>query len=121
MKTRNMIACGVAATALLAVAIAVVLPSFIRARQVSGYNACANSLRMIEGGKEQASLAYGWPVGTDCDGVTNKALVNQYIKDNTTPQCPDGGTYTYNPLGKNPTCSVFKEKDRKTWSHRLPE
>lgn len=33
--------------------------------------------------------------------------VNQYIKGNTTPVCPQGGTYTYNPVGIAPTCSGF--------------
>jgi type II secretory pathway pseudopilin PulG len=121
MKIRTIMISAVIVVAFIAVGIAIALPSFIRARQTSAYNPCVNFLRMIDAGKEQASLAYGWPVGTECDSATNRALVNQYIKGNTTPQCPDGGTYTYNPLGKNPTCSVFKENDRKTWRHRLPE
>jgi HAMP domain-containing protein len=69
-----MIVSGVAVAALFAIAI--VLPSFIRARQVSAYNPCVNFLRMIDAGKLQAGMAHGWPDGTDCDNPTNKALVN---------------------------------------------
>ena len=120
MKTRTIMISVAVTVAFIAVAIAILLPSFIRARQTSAYNPCVNFLRMIDAGKIQAGMAHGWPDGTDCDSPTNKALVNQYIKGNTTPQCPEGGTYTYNPLGQNPTCSLFKENDRKTWKHRLP-
>jgi hypothetical protein len=121
MKTRRIITSAVITVALIAAAVAIILPSFIRARQVSGYNPCVNFLRMIDAGKIQAGMAHGWPDGTDCDNPTNRAVVNQYVKGNATPQCPEGGTYTYNPLGKNPTCSIFNKNDRKTWRHRLPE
>jgi hypothetical protein len=121
MKLKTILIWAVSALALIAGTVAVLLPSFIRARQTSAYNPCVNFLRMIDAGKEQATLVYDWTNGTDCDNLTNKALVNQYIKGNTTPVCPEGGTYTYNPLGVNPVCTKFDADDRETWRHKLPE
>ena len=121
MKIKTIIVSTAVVVALIAATAAVLLPSLIRARRTSAFNPCVNFLRMIDAGKEQAALAYGWPTGTDCDSPTNKPLVNQYIKGNATPQCPEGGTYTYNPLGVNPVCSKFDADDGETWKHKLPE
>lgn len=41
---------------LLLVIIAIVIPSFIKARNTGAQNACINNLRMIDSGKEQAAL-----------------------------------------------------------------
>jgi len=97
------------------------VPSFVKARNTSARNACINNLRQIDSGKEQAALANKWEDGTDCDNPTNKAVINQYIKGNTTPLCPDGGTYSYNLMGKNPTCSKYRKDDVSTRSHHLPD
>lgn len=78
---------------------------FTPQRGYMGYS-CINNLRMIDAGKEQAALANKWPAGTDCDSTTNRIIINRYIKGDTTPQCRMDGTYTYNPIGTNPVCSV---------------
>ena len=80
---------------------AIAIPSFVKARDVSQQNACMNNLRMIDSAKEQWALAERKDIG---DSVEVPA-VNDYIKGATTPWCPAEGTYTYNPIGQNPTCS----------------
>jgi hypothetical protein len=106
--------------ALLGVVAAIVVPSFVKARNTSSSNSCINNIRMRDSGKEQAALAERWSDETDCDDPTNKAVVNQYIKGNRVPLCPEGGTYSYNKASKNPTCSKDKEEKGAVHRHRLP-
>lgn len=66
---------------------------------------CMNNLRIIDAGKEQWAMVSrktnGQPVVI--------SGVNEYIKGNTTPVCPEGGTYSYNVIGSNPNCSIHGE------------
>jgi len=100
--------------------IAAITPWFIKSTNAPASNPCVNNLRQIDGAKEQAALVRQWPAGTDCDNLTNKLVVNEYMKNNTTPICPDGGIYQYNPVGKDPECSKARDKNIKT-RHKMPE
>jgi len=97
--------------AIIGLLAAIAIPSFVKARNTSQQNACINNLRMVDAGKEQGALAEAWGEG---DTATT-TIVNTYIKGNTTPACPASGTYTYNTVGTNPTCSITTPT-----SHRLP-
>jgi len=90
--------------AIIGLLAAIAIPSFVKARNTAQQNACINNMRQIDGGKEQAALANRWTETSNPSGMT--ATVNAYIKGGTTPQCPSGGTYTYNAVGTNPTCSI---------------
>lgn len=79
----------------------IAIPSFMRARRTAQQNACVNNLRQIEYGKQQAALSLRW--GDEAEIVT--AVVNTYIKGNSTPICPAGGSYMYNTVAILPTCS----------------
>ncbi len=37
--------------------------------------------------------------------AVDKKEVNEYIKGNATPVCPEGGTYSYKNIGELPVCS----------------
>ena len=89
--------------AIIGLLAAIAIPSFVKARNTAQQNACINNLRMIDSGKQQAALAYRWG---DTDSA-NTTVVNQYIKGNTTPQCPAvvGLTYTYDAMNVNPSCN----------------
>ena len=65
-------------------------------------NDCINNLRIIDAGKEQWAMVNGKTNGTPI--VTNE--VNQYVKGLTTPMCPEGGSYIYNPVGNFPECTL---------------
>jgi hypothetical protein len=81
---------------------AIAIPSFVKARSTAQHNACINNLRQIDAAKEQAALAERWGDDQEVD----IAIVNQYIKGNKTPICPQGGTYTYGKMNESPTCSI---------------
>jgi type II secretory pathway pseudopilin PulG len=99
--------------AIIGLLAAIAIPSFVKARNTAQQNACINNLRQIDSGKEQAALAERW--GDTDQSVTT--IVNQYIKGNTTPQCPasKGASYTYGLLNGNPTCNFTG-----TTTHKLP-
>ena len=102
--------------AIIGLLAAIAIPSFVKARNTAQQNGCINNLRMIDSGKEQAALANKWAALYDV-GTTTGAVgtVNQYIKGNTTPECPAGGIYSYTVIGTNPTCNITVPT-----SHRLP-
>ncbi len=90
----------------------IAIPLFVKARNTSQQNACINNLRQIDAGKE------GWAMAatkTDGDPVKT-ASINEYIKGNTCPSCPGGGSYSYNNIGTNPQCNI-----QRPTSHRLRE
>lgn len=88
--------------AIIGLLAAIAIPSFVKARNTSQQNACINNLRQVDGAKEQWAMAEKKSNGTD---VTTDD-VNDYIKGDTTPTCPGGGDYDYNPIGSNPTCNI---------------
>ena len=64
-------------------------------------NACINNLVWIAGSKKIAAQEYGLRSGA----TVNKQDLGKYIVGEF-PNCPAGGTYTINPIGTEPTCSV---------------
>ena len=97
-----------------------VLQAYIEAwtgpRCTGCHYACVNNLRQIDSGKEQLAMA---DAIADGDPLPAKK-VNEYIKGNTTPTCPEGGIYTYGPAGTNPICSFATNANQTYTSHVLP-
>jgi cell division septation protein DedD len=91
----------VGAVAVVALA-AVVVPSFVRARNTSASNACVMHLLQIAGAKEQ------WV--TENHRTTNDVVswsnIKPYLSYKQVPQCPDGGTYILGRVGEAPRCSL---------------
>jgi hypothetical protein len=83
---------------------AIAIPNFVKAREVSQRNACINNLRRIEAAKNEWALENN---KTNGDTPTKKDLL-PYLR--RWPVCPSGGTYTINPLGEAPTCSIAGHK-----------
>src|SRR5512135_1646768 len=86
--------------AIIGLLAAIAIPSFMKARTTSQKNACINNLRQIESGKEQWALANKKATG---DTVVTSEIIG-YMK--STPACPAGGTYTYNRIGTDASCSL---------------
>jgi hypothetical protein len=86
-----------------------IYPLFVGHHRGHGYgqNACINNLRKIDGAKDQWAIEKKIAAGT-----TASTNVLEYMAGNRMPVCPEGGTYSLNPMGTNPTCSIS--------SHRLP-
>jgi hypothetical protein len=88
---------------LATVAILIGIPVFVRARQTSATNSCVNNLRQIDGAKQQWALenhveANGRPAWKD--------ILPYLGNSNTTPRCPQGGTYILESVGQAPRCSI---------------
>jgi hypothetical protein len=72
-------------------------------------DACINNLRQIDAAKKQWALDGKAAAGA----VPTVADLAPYFPNNTFPVCPGGGTYTINPLGVPPACSIA--------GHALPQ
>lgn len=97
---------------LLPMMMAIAIPNFVKARNVSMQNACINNLRQIDAAKNEWALennkTNGTPVTVDDIKPFIKLRANEdFLK------CPAGGTYTIGLVGENPTCSVP--------NHQLPQ
>ena len=88
--------------AIIGLLAAIAIPSFMKARTTSQTNACIENMRQIEGAKDQCAMAIGQQTG---DTIVTTA-VQSYIKGSVFPSCPASGTYTYNAIGTDVTCSV---------------
>jgi Tfp pilus assembly protein PilE len=80
---------------------AIAIPSFVQSRNASRRAVCLSNLHRIDNAKEQATLDMTWNTGDPVDD----SVVNSYIKGNA-PRCPAGGSYTYQPVGTDPVCTV---------------
>jgi len=89
--------------------VAIAIPNFVKAREAAQMNACINNLRQIDAAKQEWALennkkSTDTPIQSD---------LTHYFKNGQWPTCPTAGTYTINPVGEAPTCSIPK--------HKLPE
>ena len=97
--------------AIIGIIIAIAVPAFLRAREISRGRACQENLSKIDGAKEQYALEFKLSNG---GAVTMAELVDPpnanagdgegYLK--STPNCPSSGTYTENVVGEAPTCDI---------------
>jgi hypothetical protein len=84
--------------------------SISRAQDDANIAKCQENLVKIDRAKEQWALENKLSNGTEIPD--SKAFLsdpnlfgpNGYIKEKMI--CPSGGTYTVNPIGVNPTCSI---------------
>jgi general secretion pathway protein G len=88
---------------IIGILLAIAVPNFVKAREVSRAKSCLSNLRSIAYAKEQWAVEQkkgttDTPAASDLYGSTS------YIR--VTPLCPSGGTYTINDLSSFPTCSV---------------
>jgi len=99
---RTVLIWGVSLAVFAGIGLLVVVPDFVKARIPASYSACVAHLKQIDGAKEAWALENKRTMGSPVD----VAGVNRYLKSSATPVCPRGGTYSYNPVGTNPTCSL---------------
>ena len=107
--------------AIIGLLAAIAIPAFMKNREEAQSNACVNNLRMIDAAKEQAAMLLGWtndhPATADAD-VSN---IYSYVRGGTNVTCPAGGTYTVQPIGALPTCSLADTNDTnpRLWRHAI--
>ncbi len=108
MRVRNIPGAGftlieiMIVVAIIGLLAAIAIPNFAKMRTNAQRQACIMNLKTIESAKEawatQERKADGDPV--------DEAAINALLKNGQAPQCPGGGTYSYNPVGTPPTCSL---------------
>jgi hypothetical protein len=82
--------------------LAIAIPNFVKARDVSMENACINNLRQIQAAKNEWALEKGKTAGD----VPTDSDLTPYFQGGKFPVCPDGGTYTIGAVSNTPTCSI---------------
>ena len=100
---------------IIAILLAIAIPSFIQTREISRATSCVANLKQIESAKAQ------WAMDTKAAAAatpTAAALTPAYIK--SYPSCPYTGTYTINNISTNPSCSIGASTINSNWSHVLP-
>lgn len=96
--------------AIIGILLVIAVPGWIRYRTISQARACQQNLRIIDNAKEMVALADGLDDGATVtwnDLYTPGDRTKSYL-DHGIPFCPGGGTYTLNPIGTLPECSVGK-------------
>ena len=82
--------------------LAIAIPNFVKARDVSMQNACINNLRQIDAAKQQWALGNGKNPGD----VPTAEDLKPFFKNGVFPTCPAGGTYVIGAVSNAPTCSI---------------
>ena len=88
---------------IIGILLAIAVPNFVRAREVSRAKACVANLRSITYAKEQWAIEQHKQT-TDTPTATDLYGSNNYL--HSTPACPSGGTYSINDLASWPACSI---------------
>lgn len=92
----------------IGILLAMAVPNFVRARQISRSKSCIANLRQIQTAKDQWAMEYkqadnatpaDMAVLTIDDPANNKGA---YLKSEMT--CPSGGMYVINPINTHPAC-----------------
>jgi hypothetical protein len=83
--------------------IAVAVPALASARNTAQKVACMNNLRQMDMAKEQAAAALNLTNGA---AVTEDQLAEYIAGGVASLKCKAGGTYTLNPIGTKPACTV---------------
>ena len=87
--------------AIIAVLLAIAVPNVITAREQSQANGCISNLHEIDSAKEMLRVDLHLSASAT---PTSAEMVPIYLR--AFPVCPSGGTYSINPLGQNPTCTI---------------
>lgn len=89
--------------AIIGMVAAIAIPSVVKARDRAENMKCIHNLRQIDAAKEQYAMEENLS-----DGATvTESNLNDYIQGGfSAMQCPNGGTYTLNPIGEEPSCSA---------------
>ena len=109
--------------AIIGIIIAIAIPGFMRAREVSRATSCQENLIKIEGAVDQWAVEYDQKDGITVDwtGLVGKTL---YLKK--TPKCRAGGLYPASlTVGITPTCDYttpqwFDTQGAK-YQHKVPD
>jgi len=89
--------------AIVGILAAIAIPSFIKARETAQLNGCIHNMKTIETAKETTAAAHQYRAGAD---IPSAELSQSLKRDLKSLACPGGGSYTVNPVGQDPACSI---------------
>ncbi|MBM3334916.1 prepilin-type N-terminal cleavage/methylation domain-containing protein [Candidatus Sumerlaeota bacterium] len=109
--------------AIIGVIIAIAIPGFMRAREVSRATACQENLVKIEGAVDQWAVEYDKKDGDSTDWA---ALVGKTLYLKKTPKCRGGGNYSVPfAVGTTPSCDYttpgWFDTQGQRYQHVVPE
>ncbi len=88
--------------AIIGLLAAIAIPNFAKMRTNAQRQACIMNLKAIDSAKEAWAAENRKANGDSVD----EGAVNSLLKNGQGPDCPGGGTYSYNAVGSPPTCSL---------------
>jgi prepilin-type N-terminal cleavage/methylation domain-containing protein len=88
--------------AIIGMLMSVAIVNISKSRKTAQKVACIINLKAIDGAKEQWATEFKKANGEQVD----ETAVIGYLNNSVRPECPGGGTYTFNPIGQPPTCSL---------------
>ncbi|MBI1291165.1 prepilin-type N-terminal cleavage/methylation domain-containing protein [bacterium] len=104
--------------AIIGILIAIAVPSFLRAREISRRNACQENQSKIDGAKQQWALETN--AGVDSTPAwTDLVGAESYIRKS--PKCPSSGSYTIGGVNGDPSCSLSSSTANSTFWHTFPQ
>jgi prepilin-type N-terminal cleavage/methylation domain-containing protein len=89
--------------AILGIILGLALPNFLKSRTQARRQVCIENLSQIESAKQIWGLENGKNEG---DIPTESDLIGPTLYIKITPACPGGGTYDYQAIGVNATCTI---------------
>jgi prepilin-type N-terminal cleavage/methylation domain-containing protein len=95
--------------------LAIAVPNFLRACEISHAHSCIANLKEIEEAKGQWAMDHPTTVPDVEPAATELYGRCGYLR--STPRCPSGGTYTIGDLSTVPTCSFGAAR---TPAHAIP-
>ena len=95
----------------IGVLLAIAIPNFITSRARSRQRTCISNLRQLNGAKDMFAMEMNLGEGAL---AASGDLAPTYIKQ--FPFCPEGGTYTLNPIGTPVSCT----ENAGPYAHLLP-
>ena len=89
--------------AMIGLIAAIAIPSFVKARGTAQERVCIGQLQLLENAKEELLLTGRYSTG---DFISAEELSQHLENGFDGLKCPGGGTYSINPIGQPPSCSV---------------
>jgi prepilin-type N-terminal cleavage/methylation domain-containing protein len=102
--------------AIIGILIAIAVPSFLRAREISRRNACQENQSKIDGAKQQWALETNQPASATPTWPGDLVGGSLYIRKS--PVCPSSGTYDVGSINEDPSCSLSNQAE---FAHVFPQ
>ncbi|MDD5137056.1 MAG: prepilin-type N-terminal cleavage/methylation domain-containing protein [Candidatus Omnitrophica bacterium] len=96
--------------AIIAIALAIAIPNFVRISSISKRTVCINNLKKISAAVDQWAIDNNIRSGTNLTPEQESDVYNNYLRSGK-PKCPSAGEYLLNPVGANPQVQCTDEQE----------